>query len=239
MRHKLEIWVRSTLAGFLAWGEGAPADAAAHWRSARALAQQEELLITPFHAVACTTLVAVAGRDERDAHLAAAVAAWDGVSDRIAREDLPLPARSSAFHLRLAGQHAEAFSAFLRQRALALADLGRFIAKANALAGPGQTAALQAHLATYEPPTALVPAFLEEGLRAARDAPSGATVAFSRAAAERLLAAQIAYIRSFSAQPLPTTLAAQLDAGLGFCAFAPLLAALAPGRLPRSTEFGT
>ncbi|TDT88467.1 MULTISPECIES: hypothetical protein [Azorhizobium] len=232
MGDHLEIWLDATLAGFLAWRELDTTAAAAHWRRAAACLSAEGGPATAFHAVTLNNL-AVADTDPVSiSGFHDVSAAWNAVLRRVTLEDVPLPARSSVFHLRLASQHAEPFAAFLRRRHLALAGLGLWLSETNARARASALETLPVHLHANDQPLDTLPTFLERAVRMARDQ------TLDRAAACNLLTAQIEHIHSFRATTgLPVTLSAQLEACLGFCAFAPLADALArPGdRITRET----
>lgn len=222
MGEDLDIWFKATLAGFIAWRDQDTAAAAAFWDRAAASTAGGGVARATFHAVACANAAVALGTSGAAAR---ADGAWAEVMEAAGLEDIPLPARSSVFHLRLASQHAPAFSAFLRRRYLALAGLGRWLAEANGLAQAGARESLDAHLRTYDPAVAVLPAFLERGVQIARAG------VMDRPAALALLTNQIDHIRAFRATTaLPETLWTQLEAALGFCAFAPLADGLAgPG----------
>lgn len=190
------------------------AAAAAAWQRARDRACGGGLGDTPFRAVAETNLaVALAEHRAQDSGLRAA-AAWTRIAQRVEGEDMPLPARSSVFHLKLAATHAAPFSAYLRSRALTLARTGAALADANAR--PETT-----DLPLYGDPDVpkALPDFLFKAVQAHQ------TGRLGRPLARDLVSDQIDHLRSYGGV-LPRTFRAQLEACLGFCAFAPLIAAL-------------
>lgn len=205
----LEIWFSETLAGLLAARDRGAADAAAHWARARDAAQRPALRGTPFDAVGWSNLAAT-GAPEAASR---AAQAWADVAGTVEAEDLPLPARSSVFHLMLASRHAVPFSTYLRTRARTLARLGAELAQANA--HPDATD-LQLHA---NPDVTALPEFLSEAVRWHRDGRLGPADALG------LVNRQIAHVRAYGGA-LPRTFRAQIEACLGFCAFAPPIAAL-------------
>ncbi|MEW6254683.1 MAG: hypothetical protein AB1592_01910 [Pseudomonadota bacterium] len=226
MGHEGEKWFSLTLAGFRALQVGDVGCAEARWVEAERLAA-DVFAGTPLQAVALTNRAALSGRDLAGADLHAPISAWEAIRDRALTEEMTLPARSSAFHLRLASRHAAPFARFLRHRALSLAERGRWLAQANGLSRSGPPDALRHHLGCDDAALAPMPRLLDAAVRAMRDG------ALDSAGASALLAAQVEDIAA-AGPPCdpPETLRAQLEACLAFCAFAPLIDLNAPAKEP-------
>lgn len=226
MGHGGENWFSLTLAGFRAAQAGDAGCAGARWAEAARVAHGA-LCDTPFHAVALTNLAAVAGNAFDVSPVRAPTAAWQALRDRAATEEMRLPARSSVFHLRLASRHADPFARFLRQRALALSDRGRWLAQANALFRFGPADAMRRHLASDDATLAPLPPVLEAAVRARRED------RLDRALARTLLAAQVEDLAAAGPPDgLHAPFAVQLEVCLGSCAFAPLIDFIAPWKEP-------
>lgn len=223
MGHERSHWFEATLAGFLALKAGDALGARNHWQRSRTLSVAGTLRGSPFHAVACNNamvgealagaLATVATGDLR--------AAWEDVLALTGDAELPLPARSTAFHLRLASRHALPYATFLGARARALAALGREMGEANARLCSGAREAAIAGLAGLDQTQAQLPGFLDTGCRLL------VSGALTQDAATALLDRQVANIRSYSAGGgLPATFWRQMEAALDFCVFAPCALAL-------------
>lgn len=217
-----EKWFSLTLAGFRALSAEDVCSVGARWAEAERLAA-DVFAGTPLHAVALTNCAALSGRDPAGADFHAPISAWEAIRDRALTEEMTLPARGSAFHLRLASRHAAPFARFLRHRALSLAERGRWLAQANGLLRSAPPDALRHHLASDDAALAPMPRLLDAAVRAVRDG------ALDLAGARALLAAQVEDIAA-AGPPCgpPATLGAQLEACLAFCAFAPLIDFIAP-----------
>lgn len=226
MGHEGENWFSLTLAGFRAAQVGHVGRARALWAEAERVAAGA-FPGMPVHAVALTNLAAVTECEVESDATYPSTAAWQAVRERAASEEMRLPARSSAFHLRLASRHADPFARFLRHRALSLAERGRWLAQANAFTRAGAPEALRRHLACEDPALAPMPRLLDAAVRAVRAG------TLDRGGARDVLAAQVEDIAT-AGPPFgaPAPLGAQLEACLAFCAFAPLIDLICPQTEP-------
>ena len=128
--------LKSTAEGLASAAAGALDAAAVHWLRAAQQAAAGSLSTSLRAATENNAGIANLLQGEphaAQARLACADALWGEVRQSIVASEVPIAGRSSVFHLRLAMEHHERFTALRRQRHLDVCDGARAIGQSNAL----------------------------------------------------------------------------------------------------------
>jgi hypothetical protein len=113
-----EPWITATAAGFAAVGEGKIERARLCWLRAasEASATASDALMAAARNNAGLACLFADHPVRAQEHFDTAIQLWTRTAAQAAVADFPIPGRSSAFHLRLAVKHHDAFTALQRQR---------------------------------------------------------------------------------------------------------------------------